>query len=111
MKENTARKHRATRNRGRRTKRTHAMSMVVVTSIVVMMLVIVGVGAAGLQEKKELLQAESQAIEAQIAKEESRTKEIEEYGKEVQTKKFYEEYARDKLGLIYPSETIFKKQD
>ena len=111
MARSDARRVRVKRKKGYKTKRTHALSMVVVTGVVMMMLLIVGIGAAGLQEKKELLQAESQAIESQIAKEEERALEIEEYGKEVQTKKFYEEYARDKLKLIYPNETIFKKQD
>ncbi len=106
-----ARRKRARNSKGRGTKRTHTLSMIVVTGVVMMMLVVVGMGAAGLQEKKELLEAKSREIEDQIAQEEIRAQEIEEYGKEVQTKKFFEEYARDKLGLIYPGETIFKKQD
>ena len=106
-----ARRVRARRKKGRKTKQTHALSMIVVTGVVLMMMVIVGVGAAGLQEKKEILQAESEEIEAQIAKEEDRALEIEEYGKEVQTKKYYEQVAKEKLGLVHEDEILFKKQD
>lgn len=106
-----ARKKRARNSRGRGTKRTHTISMIVVTGVVAMMLLVVGVGAAGLKEKKELLQAESQALEEQIAKEESRTLDIEEYGKEVQTMKYYEQVAKEKLGLVHEDEILFKKQD
>ena len=38
----------------------------------------------------------------------SRTEELNEYKKYVQTKKFAEEIAKDKFGLIYPDEIIFK---
>lgn len=106
-----ARRARVKRKNGYKTKRTHTASMIVVTGVVMMMVLIVGVGAAGLQEKKELLQAESEAIESQIAKEEDRALEIEEYGKEVQTKKFYEQIAKEKLGLVHEDEILFKKED
>lgn len=106
-----ATKVRAKRKQARKTKHQHTLSMIVVTTVAMMIILVVGVGAKGLQEKKELLEAESQSIEEQIAKEEDRALEIEEYGKEVQTKKFYEDFARDKLGLIYPNEKVFKKQD
>ncbi len=106
-----ARRVRVKRKKGYKTKRTHTLSMIVVTGVVFMMVVIVGVGAAGLQEKKELLQAESEAVESQIAKEEERALEIEEYGKEVQTKKYYEKVAKEKLGLVHEDEILFKKED
>ena len=40
-----------------------------------------------------------------------RAKEIEEYGKYVQTKKYAEEVAKEKLGLVYEDEIIFKAED
>ena len=47
----------------------------------------------------------------QIAEEEERTKEIEEYAKYTQTKKYIEEVAKDKLGLVYEGEIIFKDEN
>lgn len=102
---------RAKRNKAYKTKRTHAFSMIVVTAVAMMIVLIVGVGAAGLQEKKELLEAESIAIEEQIAQEEDRASEIEEYAKEVQTKRYYEKIAKEKLGLVHEDEILFKKED
>ena len=49
-------------------------------------------------------------LEVQKAEEELRTKEIEEYKAYVQTKKFIEQEARDKLGLVYPDEIIFEPE-
>ena len=45
-----------------------------------------------------------QAIEA----EQARTEEIKEYEKYTQTKKYVEEIAKNKLGLVYEGEIIFK---
>ena len=40
--------------------------------------------------------------------EKDRTQDIEEQRKYMQTKKYVEEVAREKLGLVYPNETIYK---
>ena len=50
------------------------------------------------------------ALDAQIEKEQNRTLEIEELGKEVQTKGYIEDIAREKLGLVYEGEILFKSK-
>ena len=40
--------------------------------------------------------------------EQKRTNELNEYKKYIQTKKFVEEVAKDKFGLVYPDEIIFR---
>ena len=40
-----------------------------------------------------------------------RSLEIEEYEKYTQTKKYIEEVARDKLGLVYEGEILFKDEN
>ena len=47
----------------------------------------------------------------QIAAEKARTLEIEAFGKEVQTKGYIEKVAREKLGLVYEDEILFKRQE
>ena len=47
----------------------------------------------------------------QIVAEEERAKEIEEFEKYTQTKKYVEEVARDKLGLVYEGEILFKDEN
>lgn len=46
-----------------------------------------------------------------IETEKDRTKELEEYSKYVKTKQFVELMARNKLGLVYPNEIIFKNDN
>lgn len=50
-------------------------------------------------------------LQAQIEEEKKRAEEIKEYEKYVQTKKFAEEVAKEKLGLVYEDEIIFKAED
>lgn len=47
----------------------------------------------------------------EIEAEQARTKEIEEYEKYTQTKKYVEEIAKSKLGLVYEGEIIFKDKN
>ena len=50
------------------------------------------------------------ALEEQIAAEEKRAQEIEEFRKYTKTKKYAEEVAKDKLGLVHEGEIIFKEK-
>lgn len=55
-----------------------------------------------------MYQAKEEALQEEIAKEEARAAEIEEFEAYTQTKKYVEEVAKDKLGLVYEDEIIFK---
>lgn len=46
-----------------------------------------------------------------IDKEKNRTEDLEIYSKYVNTKQFVELMARNKLGLVYPNEVIFKNEE
>lgn len=85
--------------------------MLMVTITVLMLLVVVSVKGFELYHKLQINQARIEQLEQQLAEEEERTQEIEEYGKYTQTKKFVEEIAKDKLGLVYEGEIIFKPED
>ena len=56
----------------------------------------------------ESYEAREAALEADIEAEKDRNQDIEEQRKYMQTKKYVEEVAREKLGLVYPNETIYK---
>ena len=47
----------------------------------------------------------------QINEQQQRQKELEEYKKYVKTKKFVEEVAKNKFGLLYPDEILIKPDD
>ena len=76
-----------------------------------MMLVVVTVKSVELREKRATYMAKEEALQQEIALEEARTEEIQEYEKYTQTKKFVEEVAKDKLGLVYEGEIIFKDEN
>ena len=50
-------------------------------------------------------------LEEQIEEEKRRSEEIEEYGKYTKTKKFVEDMAKEKLGLVKDDEIVFKEGD
>jgi len=77
--------------------------------VVVMIMVVVAVQSVTLQDKIDAKNQELEQLNAQIADEEKRTQEIEEFAKEVKTKGYIENVAREKLGLIYEGEILFKK--
>ena len=51
------------------------------------------------------------SLSAQIDAETARAEEIEEYRKYTQTKAYVEEVAKDKLGLVYEGEILFKEDN
>jgi len=92
-----------------RKRHQNRFSMFLVSLVVVMIMVAVAVQSVSLQEKIDAKTQELENLEAQIADEEKRSQEIEEFAKEVKTKGYIEGVARDKLGLIYEGEILFKK--
>lgn len=82
--------------------------------IFVVVLAVFGVSMAGsfrLQQRNKVYQEREQALEDAIADEEERAQEIEDLDAYTKTKKYVEDVAKDKLGLVYEDEIIFKAQD
>lgn len=94
-----------------RKKRQNRLAMFMVSTAVIMLLLVVGVKSIELREKKELYAERELALEEMIAAEQQRTLEIEEFRKYTKTKKYAEEVAKDKLGLVYEGEIIFKEKN
>jgi len=93
-----------------RRKRQNRTGMLLVTMVVLMMLVVVTIKSVELRGKKEAYEQREMALQEEIDAEKLRTEEIAEYGKYTQTKKYVEELAKDKLGLVYEGEIIFKDE-
>lgn len=93
-----------------RKKRQNRTGMLLVTTVVLMMLVVVTIKSVELRGKREAYEAKEAALLEEIEAEKERTEEIAEYGKYTQTKKYVEELAKDKLGLVYDGEIIFKDE-
>lgn len=84
--------------------------MFLVSLVVVMIMIVVAVKSVELQKKIDAKICEEQLLDEQIAAENRRAEEIEEFGKEVQTKGYIEDVAREKLGLVYEGEILFKEE-
>lgn len=94
-----------------RKKNQNRFSMFLVSLVVLMILIVVAVKSVELRQKIDAVSAKETQLNEQIAAEEKRTEEIEEYRKEVQTKGYKEEVAKDKLGLVYEGEIVFKEDN
>lgn len=94
-----------------RKKRQNRLGMFLVMTVVVMLMVVVTIKSVELKEKQETYMAKQEQLEKQIAEEEQRTEDIKEFGKYTKTKKYAEEVAKDKLGLVKDDEIVFKYED
>lgn len=93
-----------------RKRRQNRLAMLLVTTVVLMMMLVVTFKSVELREKRQFYMDREEALLREIDAEEARSAEIEEYGKYTQTKKFVEEVAKEKLGLVYEGEIIFKDE-
>ncbi|MBO5092951.1 MAG: septum formation initiator family protein [Lachnospiraceae bacterium] len=94
-----------------RKKRQNRLAMFLVTMAVLMLLIVVGIKSIELREKQRVYAAKEIALEQQIAAEEKRAEEVEEFRKYTKTKKYAEEVAKDRLGLVHDGEIIFKEKE
>ena len=94
-----------------RKKRQNRLGMFLVLMVVLMLLVVVSLKSAELRQKQETYAARERVLQEQIDAEKASTEEIEEYRKYTQTKKYVEEVAKDKLGLVNEGEIIYKPDE
>lgn len=92
-----------------RKRHQNSFSMFLVMLVVVMLLTVIAAKRVGLQQKVDAKRAELEELDAKYAAEEQRRLEIEEFRKETQTKGYIENQAREKLGLVYEDEILFKE--
>lgn len=89
-------------------KRSAILGMVFAMLVVVGLGVLLWNGKKNIEAKNVGYEKQIKELQEQVDEEKQRTEELNEYKKYVQTKKFAEEIAKDKFGLIYPDEIIFK---
>jgi cell division protein DivIC len=78
---------------------------------IVTLTLVVGINSISLRQKNAVYTARENELISQIAQEDARTKELEELSTYTKTKKYAEEVAKDKLGLVYENEIIFQESD
>lgn len=93
-----------------RKRQQNKFSMLLVTLVLIMIMVVVSLSGRKLREKIDAVSETQAHYEKLLREEEKRKQEIEEFGKYTQTKKYVEEVAQDKLGLVYEGDIIFKQE-
>lgn len=83
------------------------------TIVVVVLLIcsIVSVKRFNLDAKRKTSEKSLEEVKNSINEEKEKTKDIKDYKTYVQTKKYIEDVAREKLGLVYEDEILFKSED
>ena len=99
---------RARARRAYQRKRNNRMSMLMVMVAVLLLMVVVSVNSASLKEKRDAYQAKEALLREQINDELEKQEELVEFEKYTKTKAYYEEIAKEKLGMIHEDEIVFK---
>ena len=85
------------------------LGMTVATFAIIVLALVVGIHSVSLKEKEKIYAAREQELIQLIEQEEQRKQELEEFRTYTKTKKYAEEVAKDKLGLVYENEIIFQE--
>jgi len=91
-------------------RKQNKFAMVLVAAVLLMLVVAVSVRKSQLQQKYEAYLQEEMELQEKIEEEEARSEELEEYKKYTQTQKYIEDVAKEKLGLVYEDEILFKEE-
>ena len=94
----------------RRKRNENRLGMTMAISAILMIIAVVGINSLSLKQKQEKYAAREQELLMLIAQEEARAEELKELETYTKTKKYAEEVAKDKLGLVYENEIIFQEK-
>ena len=91
-----------------RRKKQNKFACFCIAIVVGMLLAVVSIDGMRLQDKYNTFLAKEAELTREIEKEKDRALELKEYEKYTRTKKYVEEVAESKLGLVHDGEVIFK---
>lgn len=93
------------------TKYHNKTSIYIVLFTMIIFAAVLFVNCNSLNEKKQKLQTEEAQYQELLEKEKQETLDLQELEKSTQTKKYYEQIAKERLGMVYEDEIIFKEKD
>ena len=96
--------------RRRHVNKSNRRGMLAIAGVVAFLLVVVMVQSQKLTVKNHAYQEQKAELEQQIKDEEIRAEDIEELRDYVNSDEYIEKMARDKLGLVYEDEIVFKAE-
>ncbi len=89
-------------------RQQNRLGIVMIALVVFMLFVVLFIRSISLREKQEVLDTREQCLFEKITEEQQNKEQLDELRRYMQTNKFIEETARQKLGLVYDDEVIFK---
>lgn len=92
-------------------KKSAIIGMAIAAAVVLALAIVLWNGKKNLSAKNAEYESTMSELQTQIEAEKERTTELNERKKYVQTKKYVEEIAKNKFGLIYPDEIVFKAKN
>lgn len=102
----------AGRNKSREEERQAGRgNIVLAVLVVVVLLAVLYINGSSLQRKLDGYRERIAELEKLEEEEDQRSRYIEEYREYTQTDEFKEQIAREKLGLLYKGEIIFREED
>lgn len=96
--------------RNRRKKRQSRTGKICISCMVLVLTLIMSVQIVRLYHKDQEYQKQQQELEVQLAQEQQRAEELAQRQEYVGTDQYVEDVARQKLGMVYPDEIVFKEE-
>ena len=93
-----------------RKKRQNRLGIVCGSLVVGILIAVVSIKSFELKKTYEDYVKQEENLQSQIDSEKERTQHLEEYEKYTKTDKFVEEVAKEKLGLVYDNEILFRSE-
>lgn len=93
-----------------RKKKNNRIGMACVSIVVIALFVVLMVRGVSLRDKVNEYERQEANIQKMIDAETKRASDLIEYEKYTKTDKYIEEIAKEKLGLVYEDEIIFKSE-
>ncbi|RDU24489.1 septum formation initiator family protein [Anaerosacchariphilus polymeriproducens] len=104
----------ALKSRNRKYKRrrsSNRFGMLSITVVVLLLLFVITVKSIKLHQQNKDYSAKEEYLLAKIDEESDRKKDLKEQEEYSKTKKYIEDIAKSKLGLVYENEIIFKSEN
>lgn len=89
---------------------SHTRSVTVISAIILLLSVVMFAGGMSLKEQNDQYIAMENELQAKIDEEKERSAEIDELKEYVGTDEYIESVAKEKLGLAYKNEILFKAE-
>ena len=99
------------RGKGKRIRRNNRRGMMGIAVVVLVLLVVLQIQSQKLIIKNNGYRVQKEDLEQQIKDEEVRAGEIRDLQKYIDSDEYIEKIARDKLGLVYRDEIIFRAEN